>query len=187
MPLPRIERRRHAHAATAIARAVLLASIILVANFAPSAHAETSRMSGRVIDSDSQKPVAGADVELANTSGGQGFHRARTNARGEFAIEGISSDRYYTLNVGAAGYADFVIGGWQIPAAQRAAELVVPLDRAGVLVVRATRSDGKTPVANARVQLQSERGSTWWEGYRPPPAPRYTDNGGSARDRKSVV
>ncbi len=180
MPQSRIERCRSPHF-TAFARTLLLAWAVLVVPFAWSAHAETSRMSGRVIDSDSQKPVANADVELANTSGGQGFHRARTNARGEFAIEGISSDRYYTLTVGAVGFADFVIGGWQIPAAQRAAELVVPLDRAGVLVVRALRTDGKTPVANARVQLQSERGSTWWEGYRPPPAPRYTDNGGSVR------
>src|SRR5438552_11293801 len=149
----------------------LLALIVL----GPSADAATSRVSGRVIDSDTQKPIADAEIELANTNGGQGYHRARSKKTGEFAIEGISSDRYYTLTVGAAGYADFVIGGWQIPAAERAAELVIPLDRAGVLVVNVQRSDGRTPVMNARVQLQSERGATWWEGYRPPPAPRYTD------------
>ena len=182
MPLSRllVERSRPRRS-VAILATLLVALIAQAPVLVVPARAETSRMSGRVIDSDSHEPVAGADVELANTSGGQGFHRARTNARGEFAIEGISSDRYYTLTVGAAGYADFVIGGWQIPAAQRAAELLIPLDRAGVLAVRALRSDGRTPVANARVQLQSERGSTWWEGYRPPPATRYTDPGGVAR------
>jgi hypothetical protein len=145
------------------------------------ASAATTRLSGRVIDSESQHPIEGAEVELANTSGGQGFHRGRTNKRGEFAFDGVSTDRYYGLTVSAAGYADFVIGGWQIPAAQRAAELAIPLDRAGVMVVRATRSDGRTPILNARVQITSERGSTWWEGYKPPPAPRYTDAGGATR------
>src|ERR1044072_3511555 len=103
------------------------------------AEAATSRVSGRVIDSDTQKPIVDAEIELANTNGGQGYHRARSKKAGGVVMGGSSSGRYYALTVGAGGYADFVIGGWQIPAAERAAELVIPLDRAGVLVVNAQR------------------------------------------------
>ncbi len=157
---------------------VALASL----TFAPApATAAVTRLSGRVVDSDSQKPIPDAEVELANTNGGQGYHRAHTNKQGEFGIDDVSSDRYYTLTVGAAGYADYVLGGWQIPATQRTAALVIPLDRAGMLLVKATRTDGRAPVANARVQLQSERGATWWEGFQAPPAPRFTDAQGAAR------
>lgn len=157
-----------------------IVALLALAVAAPAA-AATSRLAGRVIDTDTQRPIEGALVELANVSGGQGFHRDRTDGRGAFTLDDVSSDRYYALTVSADGYADFVIAGWQIPAAQRAAELLIPLERAGVLVVRATRSDGRTPVANARVQVQTERGNAWWEGYRPPPAPRFTDANGEAR------
>src|SRR5204862_8079079 len=78
-----------------IARAALPAMLALSVLGTP-APAATSRVSGRVIDSDSQKSIADAEIELANTNGGQGFHRAHTRKNGEFAIEGISSDRYYT-------------------------------------------------------------------------------------------
>ena len=80
--------------------------------FLPSpAAAAGSRLSGRVLDSDTQRPIAGADVELANTSGGQGYFRARTNAQGEFSMDRIPADRWYTLTVGAKDYAEFVLCG----------------------------------------------------------------------------
>ncbi len=162
--------------------AVVLAALLAGSVAAASAHAAALvRLSGRVIDSETQAPISNVDVELSNQSGGQGYFRSRTNARGEFAMQRIPSDRWYTLTVGAEGYADFVLGGWQFPAAQRAVELLVPLDKAGAVEVRATKSDGRTPVPGARVSLIEERGDSWWEGWRPPPAPRFTDDKGSTR------
>jgi uncharacterized protein YfaS (alpha-2-macroglobulin family) len=162
-----------------LGRAVLIIGLVLSA--LPAGAVETSRMTGRVIDADTQQPIAGADVEVSNQSGGQGYFRARTNARGEFAMERVPSGRWYSLSVGARSYADFVLAGWQFPATQRLVDLVIPLDRAGSIDVKLTRSDGRTPVAGARVAIVEERGDRWWESYRPPPQPRYTDARGVAR------
>lgn len=153
----------------------------LLAGAPGNAPAATSRLSGKVIDADTQKAIEGAEVELVNTSGGQGFFRARTGRDGTFEIDGISSDRYYGLTVSAPGYADFVIGAWQFPSPQRAVEVLVPLDRAGTIEVRVTKSDGRTPISGARVAVQRERGASWWEGFRPPPAPVFTGADGVAR------
>jgi hypothetical protein len=163
-----------------VLRCVLLL-LLLGAAFPPRAAAGPTRVTGRVIDADTQAPVAGALVELANTSGGQGYFRARTNARGEFAIEGAPSERWYTLTAGADDYADFAIRGWQFPSAQRAVNLVVPLDRAGSIEIAVTRSDGRTPVTGAKVTVEGQRSDYWWEGYVPPPPPAFTDARGTAR------
>src|SRR5919197_354698 len=179
LPRGRRPRSRPAHAVPAafLIAATWFAALLVAA----PARADRSRIGGRVVDADTQAPIAEARVELANTSGGQGFFRAVTNRKGEFQLQGIAPDRWYSLTVSAEGYAEFVIGAWQIPAAQRAAELVIPLDRAGTIDVKLTRSDGRTPVVSARVSVQSERGETWWEGYRAPPAPIFTGRDGTAR------
>ncbi len=143
-------------------------------------HAAESRLTGRVLDAATQGPIANAEVELANSSGGTGFFRARTSASGGFTIDHVVADRYYTLTVSAPGYADFVLGGWRFPTEQRSVDVMVPLDRAGQIEVRVTRANGKTAVPNARVSVRSERPAQWWEGYRPPPAPVFTDKQGVA-------
>jgi hypothetical protein len=164
----------------AAARAALL-SLLLALACGPAARAADSRLTGRVVDAATLAPIAGATVELANAGGGQGYFRARTDARGAFALERIPSERWYALTVAADGYAEFVLGSWQFPAAQRGADVVVPLDRAGSLEVRLTTSDGNAPVAGVPVTVRPERAAEWWEGFRPPPAPVYSDERGVAR------
>jgi len=165
----------------------LLAATLLFAATLPllapgSARAENARITGRVIDRETEKPIAGADVELANSAGGQGFFRAHTGADGRFTLERVPPERWYNLVAGAKGYADFTLPSWQFPAAQRGAELVIPLDRAGTLEVHVTTSDGHTPVPAAKVTIRSERGGREWEGFRPPPAARWTGADGIVSD-----
>ncbi len=162
-------------------RVALLFASALLAALPGLAGGDVSRMTGRVIDTETQAPIAGAEVELANVNSGQGFFRARSDKSGAFTIEGISLNRTYGLNVSKPGYTDFVLDAWQFPEAQRAIDLVIPLDRAGSLEVRATRADGHTPVANAKVAIVSERTGRWWEGMRPAPVPVFTDPRGIAR------
>ncbi len=159
----------------------LLLPLLLSVALPASTRADESRMTGRVVDSETLAPIAGAEVELANMNAGQGFFRARADGSGSFVLTGIASNRYYGLTVTAAGYADFILSAWQFPDPQRAVDVVIPLDRAGTLEVRATRADGKTPVASAKVSIRTERGERWWEGFRPPPAPVFTDAKGTAR------
>jgi len=137
-------------------------------------------LSGRVVDGETQAPIAGAQVELANASGGQGFFRARTDRQGAFTLERVPTERGYNLTIAADGYADFVLTYWQIPAPQRAGELLVPLDRAGTLEVRSTAS-GKAAIVGAKVTVRSEAAARWWEGARPAPAPVFTGQSGLAR------
>src|SRR5882672_3337428 len=151
-PRPRARHRR---------RTPLTAGLLLllgaVACLPPRAAAATNgRVTGRVVDTDTQAPIGNADVELANLSGGQGYFRSHTNSRGEFALDHVPPNRWYTLTASAPGYADFVLGNWQFPAAQRLVDLVIPLDRAGTIDVKLARSD-KTPVSGARVTLIQER------------------------------
>ena len=87
----------------------------------PPAFAADTRVAGRVIDADTQKPIAGADVELSNAYGGTGYFRTKTGRDGAFRIDRVVAERFYTLSVGADGYADFTLGDWRIPQAQRAA------------------------------------------------------------------
>jgi hypothetical protein len=108
----------------------LLVSLIFIACLSGRAHGDASRMTGRVVDGETLAPIAGAEIELANMNAGQGFFLAKSDRSGAFTIEGISSNRYYGLTVSAPGYADFVLNAWQFPEAQRAVEVVVPLDRA---------------------------------------------------------
>ncbi len=168
--------RRKFHAVAAL---TLLLGVTLCTSFAWAG--ATSRLTGRVIDADTQRPVIDADIELSNQSGGQGYFRARTNTHGEFVLERVPPDRYYSLTVGAKGYADWVLSSWQFPGAQRLVDLVIPLDRAGSIAVKLSRTEGHTAVAGARVAVTAERGDNWWEGYRPPPEPVYTDASGLVR------
>lgn len=159
--------------AARIARALVLAALA-----ATAAHAD-SRVSGQVIDAETQRPVANAEVELANAGGGQGYFRARTDAKGEFVLDHVPAERAYLFTVVAGRYTEWALEGWQFPEAQRDIRLVVPLERAGSLALRATRSDGRTPVAGARVTVKAERGGSWWESRQRDPEPRFTDAGGS--------
>ncbi len=158
-----------------------LVAVVLASSWAGQALADVSRMTGRVIDSETLAPVGGADVELSNMNAGQGFFRTRSDRSGTFTIEGIASNRYYGLVVSKAGYADFVLDAWRFPEAQRSIEVAIPLERAGSLEVRATRADEHTPVPNAKVAIVSERSGRWWESMRPAPAPVFTDAKGIAR------
>src|SRR5260221_14042087 len=137
--------RRPSHRSRPLARgragwwnATRAATLVALLSLAPlaDAHAADSRLSGQVVDADTQKPIAGAAVELANTGGGQGYFRARTDGHGAFHLERIASERWYSLTVSAPGYADFVIGSWQVPPAPRPAEGVGPLAKAGGSEVR---------------------------------------------------
>jgi len=157
--------------------AALAACALLLA---PAALAQSARVTGRVIDRESERPIAGAEVELSNQAGGQGFFRARTGADGRFTLERVPPERWYGLTASAPGYADFTLSSWQFPAAQRGAELVIPLDRAGSIEVRVTGSNGVKPVPAAKVAIRAEGGGRWWEGYRPPPPAQWTDAGGVA-------
>src|SRR5205085_3918093 len=74
----------------------------------------------------------------------------------------------------------FVLNYWQIPAPQRASDLLIPLDRAGTLELKTTGSD-KAPIHAAKVTLRSEAAARWWEGFQPPPAPVFTDKNGVVR------
>ncbi|MEY4069564.1 MAG: hypothetical protein RL721_178 [Candidatus Eisenbacteria bacterium] len=138
-----------------------------------------SRITGRVTDAESQRPIANAEVELRNAGGGPGFFRARTDAQGEFAIEAVPAERWWQFTVAADGYTDWALESWQFPAAQREVRLAVPLDRAGRLVVTALGRDGR-PLEGARVGVRRERGNQWWETYRRDPEPRFTDREGRA-------
>jgi len=163
------------------AACVALVSLVIAGACGAPATAAESRLTGRVVDAETQAGIEGATVELANAGGGQGYFRSRTDARGGFALERIPAERWYALTVAADGYAEFVIGSWQFPAAQRGADVVIPLDRAGGIEVRLTGTDGRTPVAGAQVAVRSERSADWWEGYRSPPAPLFSDAQGVAR------
>ena len=156
----------------------LLAAALLL--FLPAlARAQNARITGRVVDRETQAPIANADVELTNAGGGSGFFRAHTGGDGRFTLDRVAPERWYNLVVGAKGYADFSLQSWQFPSAQRGAEFVIPLDRAGTLRIQVTASDGRTPVAAAKVSIRSESGGRWWEGFRPPPPARWTDATGA--------
>src|SRR5262249_20165210 len=112
-----------------------LALFLLASLSALLARADGARITGRVIDRETQAPIAGAEVELSNSAGGQGFFRARTGGDGRFVLDRVPPARWYTLDAGAKGYAEFALQSWQFPDAQRGAEFVIPLDRAGTLEV----------------------------------------------------
>lgn len=156
----------------------LVPALLALALFALPSLAAGTRVTGRVIDADTQQPVAGADVELQNSGGGPGYHRTRTDARGEFALGDVRANRWYVFTVSAAGYTDWSIDGWQFQQAQDEVRLTVPLDRAGTLAVTVTAADGKTPVPAARVSLRSERAPAWYEQYARNPEPRWTGKDG---------
>ncbi len=143
------------------------------------AWAADSRVSGQVIDAETQKPIAGAEIELQNSGGGPGYFRARTDAQGQFALPRVPAERWYLVTVSADGYTDWALESWQFPAAQREVALTVPLDRAGKVDVLARGSDGK-PLAAARVTVRRDRGSNWWEAFRRDPEPRWTGKDGHA-------
>ena len=158
------------------ALACLIALALFVA--APAARAGSTRITGQVIDAETLAPISDADVELQNQGGGPGYHRTRSDARGEFVLEGVSTNRYYVFTVGAAGFTDWALDGWQFPSAQREVRIVVPLDRAGVLSLHVSGADGKTAVAGARVEVSSERDTRWSDGSNRGPDARYTSKSG---------
>src|SRR5262249_14637635 len=174
---PPCRARRPAMRRRSLALALMVA-LVVAPRTAPAA---STRMTGKVLDADTQTPIEGAEIELQNASGGSGFHRARTGHGGTFTLDGIATDRYYTLRVSAAGRADCVLGRWQCPAARRAVDVQIPLERAGTVEVRVTAADGKNPLSGARVTVRTEGAVRWWEAGRAEPASAYSDKDGVAR------
>ncbi len=160
-------------------RFALCFTALLTTAPAVPAHAD-SRVTGVVVDGETQRPVAGADVELANAGGGQGYFRTRTDSKGEFTFARVPAERVYLFTVGADGFTEWALEGWQFPEAQRDIRLTVPLERAGELAVRATTSGAKAAVPGARVTVRAERGGSWWESRQRDPEPRFTDAEGTA-------
>lgn len=157
----------------------LAACFAVVALAAPPARAAGTRVTGQVVDAATQRPIAGADVELQNSGGGPGYHRTRANANGEFVLENVQTNRWYLFTVGAEGYTDWSLEGWRFPVTQKEVRIVAPLDRAGRLAVKVTGGDGRIPVASARVTIRSERAMAWYEMGRRDPEPRFTGKDGS--------
>jgi hypothetical protein len=161
----------------AAVRIALAMCTVLSIALAPPAHAAATRVSGIVVDAETQKPIANADVELQNSGGGPGYHRAHTDTKGSFTIENVTTNRWYLFTVGAEGYADWALESWQFPSGQNDVSLTVPLDKAGSLDIRVTGA-AKAGVNAARVRIRSERSSSWWESSRRDPEPRYTGKDG---------
>jgi hypothetical protein len=154
-------------------------ALVVLALAAPPAHAAGTRVTGQVVDAETLAPIAGADVELQNSGGGPGYHRTRSDAKGEFVIENVQTNRWYLFTVGADGYTDWALEGWRFPVTQKEVRIVAPLDRAGRLAVTVTGADGRTPVGSARVTIRSERASAWYEASRHDPDPRWTGKDGT--------
>ena len=162
----------------AAVRITLALCIALSITLAVPAHAAATRVSGIVIDAETHKPIANADVELQNSGGGPGYHRAHTDGNGAFTINDVTTNRWYLFTVGAQGYADWALESWQFPAGQNQVSLTVPLDKAGSLDIRVTGGAAKAGVNAARVRIRSERSSSWWQSARRDPEPRYTGKDG---------
>ncbi len=156
--------------------ATLAASFVLLA---PPAFSAGTRVTGQVVDAETQKPIAGADVELQNSGGGPGYYRTTSDSRGEFAFDDVQTNRWYLFTVGADDYTDWALDGWRFPVTQREVRVVAPLDRAGRLAIRVTGADGRTPVGSARVTIRSERAPAWYEASRRDPDPRWTGKDGT--------
>lgn len=163
----------------AVVRLTVFTVVLLTLALAREACAD-SRVAGVVVDAETQRPIAGADVELANAGGGQGYFRTRTDGKGEFTFARVPAERGYLFTVGADGFTEWALEGWQFPEAQRDIRLTIPLERAGVLAVRAMSTGAKVAVSGARVTVRAERGGAWWESRQRDPEPRFTDATGSA-------
>ncbi len=157
---------------------LLLAVFSMCLVFAPPARAAVTRVTGQVLDAETQQPVAGAEIELQNSGGGPGYFRVKADAKGEFVLENVQTSRYYLFTVGREGYSDWALEGWQFPASQRDVRLVVPLERAGVVRVKVTGAAGGKAVAGARVTVRNERERMWWENASRDPEPRFTNAAG---------
>jgi carboxypeptidase family protein len=83
-------------------RACFAVSFLLAASAAAQT---TGEISGRIVDAQSEQPVAGA-VVVATSPALQGAESARTDAEGEFHI-GLLPPGEYTLNVQADGHQSF--------------------------------------------------------------------------------
>src|SRR6185503_19643196 len=70
------------------------------------AHAQNARITGRIIDRETQAPIVGAVIELSSPAGGQGFFRAQAGPDGRFTLDRVPPERWYSLVAGAKGYAD---------------------------------------------------------------------------------
>lgn len=157
---------------------LLLAVFSMCLVFAPPARGAVTRVTGQVLDAETQQPVAGAEIELQNSGGGPGYFRVKADAKGEFVLENVATSRYYLFTVGREGYSDWALEGWQFPASQRDVRLVVPLERAGVVRVKVTGATGGKAVAGARVTVRNERERMWWENASRDPEPRFTNGTG---------
>lgn len=115
-------------------------------------------LSGTVIDEKSEKPVAGAKVELSNANAGTGYFVAHTGEDGRFAFTQVRAGLYYDLGVLANGYCPYEIQSWSVPENQSSADLKIPLVQGAAIRGKVTTSDGQTPLSNTRITLTYESG-----------------------------
>lgn len=124
----------------------------------PPGSAQNITLSGTVIDEKSEKPVAGAKVELSNANAGTGYFVAQTGADGRFAFTQVRAGLYYDLGVLADGYCPYEIQSWTVPENQNSADLKIPLVQGASIHGKVTTSDGKTPMQNTQIILAYESG-----------------------------
>ena len=137
----------------------LLAAIGLILCCSLSAFSAAVTVSGTVIDEKNETPIANAKVELTNANAGTGYFIGYTNTEGRFSFSDVRTNLPYDLAVFVDGFCPYEMKSWRIPANQQVVDLKIPLIRGAAVRGSVTLSDGETPIANAKIELQYQRGS----------------------------
>ncbi len=135
----------------------VLVSSLLIGSSQPALSAMVN-VSGIVLDEKSEKPIAGAKVEMSNANAGTGFFVGYTNAEGKFSFSDVRTNLPYDVVVLADGYCPYEMRRWRVPENQTSIELKLPLVQGAIVRGTVTRSDGSTPLPNAKVELRYESG-----------------------------
>jgi hypothetical protein len=96
-------------------------ALALVASSAVSSAAWTASVSGRVVDVKSLAPVSGAMVSIYTTSGITNLGTAKSDAQGNFVINGLRGGNY-RLDFQKHGYTETVVAGVYVRPGERLVE-----------------------------------------------------------------